>query len=347
VLATYWDKAMNEKKLLRQLARLGIDDFETIQDVQRRQRNLLHRLERSSIDPDRYAGLANCRFDYCGRVNCLEVCAVGAFRRRIADVSAALQLLKHAGKPFYEVRVSRAFWSRPFGRLAEAGITAARQLNRRALDRLYNPNVLAVGTFKVAPSPSNDKERWICEVHQVVAGASKNDLERVFSTKQYRGEIRRHKLQLFYDYLMAKEVKTLGPIVSEVLSYHLSGWQHPWQEAMPVDRPNKEQRSEFSEWLLGLDPRARLICYGCDRQFKKLSKKSRPVPVPKAPKKRPYPHWLQPHFFGSHYRQEVMRNDPNCSTYGGPKSKPSPRLDSRLEKYFGDDSDMSYYGDID
>jgi len=334
---------MKEMEHLKQIRKLGIKDFERIEDVERMQRDMLHRLKRSSIDPDRYAGLGDCRADYCGRVNCLEVCAVGAFRRRIADVSAALRLLKSAPKPFYEVRVSRAFWSRPFGRLGEAGLTAARQLNRRALDRLYNPNVVAVGMFKVAPSPSNDKERWVCEVHQVVAGASKNDLERVLSTKQYRGEIRTHKLQLFYDYLMVKEIKTLGPIVSEVFSHNLSGWQHPWQDAIPVERPNRKQRAEFYEWLLGLDPRARLICYGCDRQFKKMSKKSRPIPVPKVAKKRQYPHWLQPYFFGGDYREEVLRTDPSCSsTY----AKPSSRLDSRLEKYFGTDN-SSYYGDLD
>jgi hypothetical protein len=338
------DVAMNEKQQLRQIAKRGIEDFETLEDVERIQRDMLRRLHKSPIDHDRYAGLADCRLDYCGRVNCLEACPLGAFRRRLSDIPAALRLLENAREPFYEVRMSRALWSRPFGRLGEAGITAAKQLNRRALDRLYHTDVIAVGTFKVAPSPSHEEKRWICEIHQVVTGVKKEDLERVLSTKQFRGEMRTHKLQLFIDYLRVKEFKDLGSVVSEVLRCDLSGWQHLWEQVLPVERPNKEQRREFYEWLLGLDPRARLICYGCDRQFKKLHKKPRRFTV-RATKKRPYPHWLEPHFFGSD-RREMMRTDPICSNYADPKVKPPPQLDSRLEKYFGD-SDTSYFDDID
>jgi hypothetical protein len=332
---------MNEKQQLRQIAKLGIEDFETLEDVERMQSDMLRRLHKSPIDPDHYAGLADCRLDYCGRVNCLEACPLGAFRRRLSDIPAALRLLENAREPFYEVRVSRALWSRPFGRLGEAGITAAKQLNRRALDRLYYTDVIAVGTFKVAPSPSHEEKRWICEIHQVVTGVKKEDLERVLSTKRYRGEIRTHKLQLFYDYLRVKEVQALGPILSEVLRCDLLGWQHLWEQVRPVERPNKEQRREFYEWLLGLDPRARLICYGCDRQFKKLHKKPRRFTV-RPTKKRRYPDWLERYFFGSAAREEMEMMNRKCP----PKVKPRPRLDTRLDKYFGDDDD-SYFEDID
>jgi hypothetical protein len=145
---------MDEKQQLQQLAKLGIKDFETIEDVERMQGNLLRRLERSSIDPDRYAGLDSCGADYCGRVNCLEACPFGAFKRRLTDIRAALRLMNSARGPFHEIRVSRALWSRPFGKLDEAPIAAARQLNRHALDRLYDCGIIAVGSFKVAPSPA-------------------------------------------------------------------------------------------------------------------------------------------------------------------------------------------------
>jgi hypothetical protein len=141
-----------------------------------------------------------------------------------------------------------------------------------------------------------------------------------------------------------KEFKDLGSVVSEVLRCDLLGWQHLWEQVLPVERPNKEQRREFYEWLLGLDPRARLICYGCDHQFKKLHKKPRRFTV-KATKKRRYPDWLEPYFFGSDFR-EMKINYPNRGHYSAPKGKPRPRLDSRLEKYFGD-SDDSYFDDID
>ena len=103
-----------------------------------------------------------------------------------------------------------------------------------------------------------------------MAGAHKDELERALSTRQYRGETRTKLLQPFDDYLRVKKIKALAPIVSEVLKCDLLGWQHPWQHAIPRERPNKAQRREFYGCLLGLSPRARLIYYGCDRHFNKL-----------------------------------------------------------------------------
>jgi hypothetical protein len=109
-----------------------------------------------------------------------------------------------------------------------------------------------------------------------------------------------------------KKVQALGPVLSEVLRCDLLGWQHPWRGEFPVERPNKEQRAEFYQWLLGLEPRARLICYGCDLHFKRLAKRFRPIPLPESTKKRRYPHWLEPYFFGSAEREmrETMRKNP-------------------------------------
>jgi hypothetical protein len=337
--------AMDEKQQLKQLAKLGIDDFETVADVERMQRDLLGRLKRSSIDPDRYAGLEYCRADRCGRVNCLEACAFGAFKRRLTDVRAAVRLLNSARGPFHEIRVSRALWSRPFGKLDKAPIAAARQLNRHALDRLYDCEIIAVGSFNVAPSPAYQEKRWICEIHQVVAGANKDNLERVFSTKRSRGEICTRKRMLFVDYLRVKEIQALGPIVSEVLKYDLSGWQHPWRPEMSIERPNKPQRREFYAWLLSLSPRARLMRYGCNRQFKNLERKPRIPPPPRTARKHPYPFWLEPYFFGS-VQRERMGTDPNCVNYIGPIKKGPPRLDRRLEIYFKK-FDESYFDDLD
>jgi hypothetical protein len=317
---------MNIQKRLRRIAKLGITNFETVADIERLQRDLLQRLERSSVDRDRYEGLADCSTSGCGRKDCMEGCFFGAFRRRLQQVPAALRLLENARPPFHEVRVSRALWSRPFGQLNEAGIAAARQLNRRALDSLYDCGIVAVGSFKVAPSPPHDTKRWICEIHQVIAGAQKEELERALSTRRYRGEIRTKLLEPFEDYLRVKEIHDLGPTVSEILRCDLSGWQHPWRHEIPPERP-----------------RARLIRYGCDRYFQKLEKEPRTPPPPKVRRKRPYPFWLYKHFFGSNERY-WKGTDPNCANYIGGGRKPPPRMHVRLRKYF-EKSNMDYYND--
>jgi hypothetical protein len=339
---------MDEKRQLRRITKLGISGFETLEQVRRRQSRMLRLLQHSSVDPNWYTGLDSCRLDHCGRVNCLEACPFGAFRRRLSDVPAALRLLQNAKPPFHEVRVSRAFWSRPFGKLNESSIAAAKQLNCRGLDRLYiregvvyhRESVIAVGSFKVAPSPPHDTERWVCEIHQVVAGAQKEELERALSTRSYR---RSKVFSPFADYLRVQEVKELATIVSKVLRCDLSGWQHPWRHEIPPERPTKAQRREFYRWLLGLRPDARLIFYGSDKNLKKLERRPRkPPPPPKAPRKRTSPpEWSR---FGSDER-ERMDKDPNYGNYIGGGQKSPPRMHERLRKYF-DKSDTDYYDDI-
>ena len=159
---------MDAEKQLRRMAKLGITDFETVEDVGRMQKDMLRRLKRSSVDPDRYAGLADCRSDFCGQVNCLEGCCFGTYRRRLAAIPAIHDLLQKCNPPLYEVRIGRGVWVRPFGKLQEASTEAAKQLNRRALDTLYDYRIAAVGAFKVAPAvpPLDDDERWRCEIHQ-------------------------------------------------------------------------------------------------------------------------------------------------------------------------------------
>jgi hypothetical protein len=334
---------MDEERQLRRIAKLGVSGFETVKQVQRRQARMLRLLEHSSVDPNWYAGLDACRLDYCGRVNCLEVCPFGALHRRLTDVPAALRLLQNARPPFHEVRVSRAFWSRPFGKLDEASVAAAKQLNGRALDRLLNRKmVVAVGSFKVAPSRPYETERWICEIHQVVAGAVKEELERALSTRRHRGELRSKVLYPFEDYLRLNEIQDLGPIVSEVLRCDLSGWQHPWRDEIPPERPTKAQRREFYTWLLGLSPRARLVRYSCDRYFQKLDKGPYRPPPPKKPSKRPpLPEW---NYFGSEERY-WKRTDPNCANYLGGEPKGPPPMHERLRRYFEKPTD--YFDDID
>ena len=82
---------MNEREQLARIKKLGVSNFETIKKVRRLQADMLDRLAASSLNPDRYAGLADCRADYCGRVNCLEACRFGTRRRRLNEISCHLR----------------------------------------------------------------------------------------------------------------------------------------------------------------------------------------------------------------------------------------------------------------
>jgi hypothetical protein len=278
-----------DNRKVHRLAKLGVSDFETVAATERLQNDMLGRLERRLSDPGRLAGLADCDKNHCGRVKCSEVCRFGTRRRRLTVIPAVHRLLRKSAGPFCEVRIGRGVWTQPAGNLNRVSIAAGKKLNRLAIDRLYMPSLVAVGTFKVSAAPRHEGGGWKCEIHQIVSGAKKNELERVFATSRPNLE----------NFLSVKEVTNLGQTISDVLKRDVRGWQHPYRTETTPDRPKKVRRAEYYEWLLGLNADERVVRYGCDRHFNKLKKKPRLVRV-KVPKKRPYPIWLSPYMFGGH-----------------------------------------------
>lgn len=272
----------------------GISGFETVEQTRRRQDDVLQRLQNSPLLPRHYAGLMKCGVHKCGRDECTEACWFGNRRQRLHDIPLVYRLLRCSPGPWYEVRVVRAVWARPFGQLHEASIAAANKLNRRALDKLYRPAVVAVGTFKAAVGPNPMGQEWICEIHQIVAaaGASKQALEQVFTSCRFHPGT---------ETVWVKEINDLGPAITRVLTRDLAGWQHPYQIQTPY-RAKKAQRTELYEWLLGLEPGALIMRYGCDRYFNRLAKQPRPL-FQKRIKRRPYPYWLAPYMFGQRVRE--------------------------------------------
>jgi hypothetical protein len=128
---------------------------------------------------------------------------------------------------------------------------------------------------KVAVGPEYEVARWKCEIHQIVMGVEKADLDKAFS---YQARV--------------KETENLGQAISEALRRDLQQWQHPWQKNIIGSEPTEEQRAEFYGWLMTVTPGDRLFRY-----FNKLTKRPRTL---KARKKHPYPFWLERHMFGNH-----------------------------------------------
>ena len=275
------------KKRARQLAKLGIVDFETVAAAARRQQDMLRRLERVLSDPGRLGGLADCDKNYCGRVKCSEVCQFGTRRRRLTEIPAVHRLLSKSAGPLYEVRIGRGAWAQSAGKLNRVSIAAAKKLNRWALDRLYNPDLVAVGIIRVSVAPKHEGRGWKCEIHQIISGAKKKELENVFSTSRDASD----------NFLRVKKITNLGQTISDLLKRDVQGWRHPYQTETTPDRPRKGHRAEYYEWLLDLSANERMVRYGCDRYFNRLKKKPRLV---RQKKKHPRPIWLAPYMFGSH-----------------------------------------------
>ena len=141
-----------------------------------------------------------------------------------------------------------------------------------------HPDLIAVGVFKVSVAPKHEGRGWKCEIHQIVSGAKKTELEKIFSSSRPAAG----------NFLRVKEVTNLAQAISDVLKRDVQGWRHPYRTEITPDRPKKVRRAEYYEWLLGLSSDERMVRYGCDRYFNKLKKKPRVVRV-KVPKK---PHIL-------------------------------------------------------
>jgi hypothetical protein len=278
-----------KKRKVHRLAKLGITDFETVATTQRTQNDMQGRLERVLADPGRVAGLADCDKNYCGRVKCSEVCQFGTRRRRLKEIPAVHHLLRKSAGPLCEVRVGRGGWAQPAGKLNRVSIAAAKKLNRLALDKLYMPSLVAVGVFKVSVAPQHEGGGWKCEIHQIVSGAKKKELEKIFSTSRTAAG----------NFLRVKEVTNLGQAISDVLKRNVQGWRHPYRTEITLDRPKKGHRAEYYKWLLDLSANERVVRYGCDGYFNRLKKKPRLVRQ-KVRKGHPKPIWLERHMFGSH-----------------------------------------------
>jgi hypothetical protein len=262
------------------------------------QADMLQRLKSNAWFRRLGKALACCTAERCGRMSCVEVCVIADGRSRQRLVSAAQRLLLKADCPFYEVRLVRGIWARPVGELVNVSIAAAKQLNRRALDSLFIPALVAVGRFKVSLNLTHHDPYWLCEIHQIVAGASKEVLERAFV-----GTWGREK----YDSVVRiAEATDLRRTIEKVLNADLRTWKHPDLDDGISASPTKARREEFYRWLFSLPFGERIIRYGCDRYLNRLKKKPRTMRA-KIYKPRPYPAWLTPHMFGN--RPQPLRGN--------------------------------------
>lgn len=263
-------------------------DVSTVADTKSAQADVCRRLrERGRAFPA--ASLRGCTFKECGRKRCVEACRFGSIRWIQAYAPKISDLLHRTDAVQWAVRVSRRSWCKPVGQLSRVSIGTAEKLARRALDKLRNPQIVAVGSYKVFVLKDASGTVWRPEVHLLVAGAEGDDLRQAFEGRGYDG-----------DYVTVDRVVDLSGAVSAVLDYKLLLWQHPAGTSKAL-RPNKSKRAEYYVWALGIPSGGLTVRYGCDRHFNPLLDKRGPTLKPKASKPRRSPVWLERYQFGSEY----------------------------------------------
>lgn len=257
------------------------------------QADILERLSHGDLARKQYKGLAKCGAQRCGMAVCKDVCRYGSGRRLDQQATAARKLLKKVGGPFFEVHVGRHGWQRAAGGLHTVSLQAAKQVERNALDKLHMPGMAAVGMVKAAFMPSGEAGGWHVEIHQLIAGASREEITKAFSTRL--DSTRTH------NNLRIDPVQELKSALRRVLDQQVMLRELP-EDTQPA-WPNKKARREYYRWALGLRNGERVIRYGCDRRFNQIKKVGRTIKF-KPRKKRSAP-WLEPFQFGSETREQM------------------------------------------
>lgn len=225
--------------------------------------------------------LQRCRTGTCGE--CGDVCPVRAARFYRENQVAIRRLFRGSAlKSIRRLHFSLASWSQEEGQLAEANMGAIFKTLRRALNRLREPSIRAVGMADA----SWDGASWRLVVNAIASVPSGIDIFRAFDhTKN----------------IVALDVQPVPAIGGEILSIFREAYSAECLSESATGRTNPQPnkfRREYYCWLSGLSPGGRIFRYGCGRSFNVLEKTLHWRPVIK--KDRPWPRWLVPYQYGSH-----------------------------------------------
>jgi hypothetical protein len=203
----------------------------------------------------------------------------GKIFRKIFGASAhrrLLQLFAKAAHPIVALRVAHPSWNMPYGKLARFSIPTAQKMARRGLDKLLDPELVAVGIFRVFAR----QDGYLVELHQLVAGATGAKLERAFRDAR------------------AQQVENVGRAIHSLLHDRLPtrGPSVAWKTLQSGEElvSSSEHWPEYIAWLRTYF-RGLVFRYGCDRYLNKLENKRSRKKVKR--KGHPYPHWLEPFWF--------------------------------------------------
>jgi hypothetical protein len=253
--------------LLKTIRQLGLSDFESLNDCQLRQTEMLDRLEQKGYDALGRDFVTECSRDYCAADYCSEGCHFATRFRRIYGIYSAYKIFANHPGPFFDVSLVHPRWEKIPGTLETLNIAAARQWNYRRLRSLDATHVIAIGMFEVSLNRELDgSTHWGGEIHQVVAGAEKKDLSNAFKIeKRYREQRPSARLLVVTEAenLIRRIAYSQKRFVEERRAYISASTSRQARRHLP---PKAADWAEHDAWLLGLPLGARTIAFGCARR---------------------------------------------------------------------------------
>lgn len=248
------------------LEALGIPDFETRAQAQKRQELMLRRLSQTARNGT-LGGLEDCCAKHCAMEPCRDGCHFAARRLRLQLLPQAFTLLDGHGGLLKSVTMVHPGWAASDDAgPAACPMQAAKQWVRRRL-RAVN-GLVSVGSWEVCLNLELDGTRhWAGQIHLVTGGASTAELKQALSVS--RKHVAAHAKPL-----KVQEVDNLG----RQLGYAVKRFAE--QRVAYIDGQGRKNRrhlplkaadqARFDAWLCDLTVGERLFLVGCHRHGSKL-----------------------------------------------------------------------------
>jgi hypothetical protein len=258
----------------REMADIGLPDFETLaQCVKRNQQMFRRLLHHEATPPDLLSRVqpdpSSTNDDTGGH----DGDWFASRRHRAMLVPQAFNILKDHAGPLSFVTVAHPNWELPVGQLKDANIDAVTQWIHRRLQRLPSP-ILVVGGYEASIRIElNGDTYWAGHVHLVVAGAEDEELktalkiERRYLTRKYAKPVKVAPIGTLVERL-GYSTKRIG---KRSIAYIGTNGRQQRRE-LPLATAHQ---IEFDRWLLSLPAGARTILFGCRLHHGKLRQTKR------------------------------------------------------------------------
>lgn len=254
----------------RQMASLGLPEFETVDECVQRNRKMLRRLEKRGTARSGYSRVRGSASAIDDRGCHRDGDWLASRRFRLGLIPQAHSLFsKHPGPTFF-VTLAHPRWEIALGKLKDAKIAAAKQWMYRRLRRLEHP-VIIVGSYEASISVElDDSIFWAGHFHFIIAGASEGQLKAALKIeKKYRK--RKYARPLAVDPIgnLAKRLGYSTKRIGKRGVAYIGKNGRQQRRKLPL---SGQEQIEFDRWLLGIPAGSRTFLFGCRQHHGKLRK---------------------------------------------------------------------------
>jgi hypothetical protein len=258
-----------DRELHEEMAGLGLSDFETVQQCNERQEQMIARLRQAEYEAGDRRDLRQCEPDWCACEHCVDGCWQATRNRRYGEITSGYKILKRHTGNLFEVCVVHPLWQRDVGHLQDISINAARQWLERRLRNL-GPDVTAIGSFEVSLNRELDgSEHWAGHMHLIVAHDDERALKKALRLeKRHRSDANDVPVKVRLVTNVGRQLGyALKRLVEERRAYRGKRNGRQQRRSLP---PAPDHWAEHDAWLLSISKGARTIAIGCTRTGSKL-----------------------------------------------------------------------------